>query len=68
MLDGDEQVKRNMERFPETFAFKLTEEETGLMVSQNAMLSMQVLGGSLPRFYGAWCINARQCVKEQKGH
>ena len=27
MLDGDEQVKRNMERFPESFAFKLTEEE-----------------------------------------
>ena len=44
----NEQVKRNMERFPENFSFKLTEEEAGLMVSQNAIPSRQVLGGSLP--------------------
>jgi len=43
-----EQVKRNQERFPETFMFQLTEEEVDLMVSQNAIPSKQVLGGSLP--------------------
>lgn len=44
----NEQVKRNMGRFPENFAFKITEEETGFMVSQDAIPSRQVLGGSLP--------------------
>jgi hypothetical protein len=37
-----------MGRFPENFAFKITEEETGFMVSQDAIPSRQVLGGSLP--------------------
>ena len=43
-----QQVKRNMERFPENFMFRLTEEETELMVSQNAIPSRQHLGGHLP--------------------
>ncbi len=43
-----EQVKRNQDRFPENFMFQLTEEEVDLMVSQNAIPSKQVLGGSLP--------------------
>jgi hypothetical protein len=43
-----EQVKRNRERFPENFMFRLTEEETGFMVSQNAIPSRQHLGGHLP--------------------
>lgn len=43
-----EQVKRNLERFPEKFMFQLTEEETGNMVSQNAIPSKQQLGGALP--------------------
>ena len=43
-----EQVKRNQDRFPENFMFQLTEEEVELMVSQNAIPSKQVLGGSLP--------------------
>lgn len=32
-----EQVKRNSDRFPENFMFRLTEEETDFMVSQNAI-------------------------------
>ena len=36
-----QQIKRNMERFPENFMFRLTEEETELMVSQNAIPSRQ---------------------------
>ena len=43
-----EQVKRNMERFPENFMFRLTQEEADLMVSQNAIPSKQHLGGHLP--------------------
>lgn len=43
-----EQVKRNPERFPDHFMFRLTDEETDLMVSQNAIPSKQHLGGHLP--------------------
>jgi hypothetical protein len=43
-----EQVKRNPERFPENFMFRLTEEEVDFMVSQNAIPSKQHLGGHLP--------------------
>ncbi len=43
-----EQVKRNIERFPENFMFRLTEEETDFMVSQNAIPSKQHFGGHLP--------------------
>ena len=43
-----EQVKRNLERFPDNFMFQLTEEEVETMVSQNAIPSKQHLGGYLP--------------------
>ena len=43
-----EQVKRNQVRFPENFMFQLTEQEVEDMVSQNAIPSKKVLGGSLP--------------------
>lgn len=43
-----EQVKRNLERFPENFMFQLTEEETENMVSHSAIPSKQHLGGALP--------------------
>ncbi|MCX6250241.1 MAG: ORF6N domain-containing protein [Bacteroidetes bacterium] len=43
-----EQVKRNIDRFPVNFMFRLTEEEIDLMVSQNAIPSKQHLGGHLP--------------------
>ena len=43
-----EQVKRNINKFPEHFMFRLTESEVDIMVSQNAIPSRQVLGGSLP--------------------
>lgn len=43
-----EQVKRNMQKFPEHFMFRLTESETDFMVSQNAIPSKKHLGGSLP--------------------
>ena len=43
-----EQVKRNKLRFPRNFMFQLTEKETEIMVSQNAIPSKMHLGGSLP--------------------
>ena len=43
-----EQVKRNKNRFPKHFMFQLTKKEVEDMVSQNAIPSKQVLGGSLP--------------------
>jgi len=43
-----EQVKRNSNRFPADFMFQLNNEEVDLMVSQNAIPSRQVLGGSMP--------------------
>jgi len=43
-----EQVKRNPNRFPPDFMFRLTVEEVEFMVSQNAIPSRQHLGGSLP--------------------
>lgn len=43
-----EQVKRNIERFPDDFMFQLTETEVDFMVSQNAIPSKQHLGGALP--------------------
>jgi phage regulator Rha-like protein len=43
-----EQVKRNMERFPNHFMFRLTAKEADVMVSQNAIPSKQHLGGTLP--------------------
>lgn len=43
-----EQVKRNKNRFPKNFMFQLTQKEVDLMVSQNAIPSIQHLGGHLP--------------------
>ncbi|RLD19034.1 MAG: ORF6N domain-containing protein [Bacteroidetes bacterium] len=43
-----QQVSRNTDRFPDNFMFRLTHEEVELMVSQNAIPSIQHLGGSLP--------------------
>ncbi len=43
-----EQVKRNIDRFPNNFMFRLTGKEVETMVSQNAIPSKQHLGGALP--------------------
>ncbi len=43
-----EQVKRNIKRFPVDFMFQLNDEEVHMMVSQNAIPSIQHLGGHLP--------------------
>ena len=43
-----EQVKRNIEKFPEHFMFRLNEIEVEMMITEKAIVSKQVLGGSLP--------------------
>ena len=43
-----EQAKRNIKRFPPDFMFQLNAEEVHIMVSQNAIPSIQHLGGHLP--------------------
>ncbi len=43
-----EQVIRNAVKFPSHFMFRLTADEVKTMVSQNAIPSIQQLGGSLP--------------------
>ena len=43
-----QQVKRNLDRFPQHFMFQLSDKEVDFMVSQNAIPSRQSLGGSLP--------------------
>ena len=43
-----QQVKRNLDRFPEDFMFQLTEKEAEMLVSQNVIPSKKSLGGYLP--------------------
>ena len=44
----NEQVKRNIERFPEDFMFRLNESEANVLVSQFAIPSGKYFGGHLP--------------------
>ena len=43
-----QQVKRNLDRFPEDFMFRLTAEEAEALVSQNVIPTRRSLGGTLP--------------------
>ncbi len=43
-----EQMKRNPKRFPPDFVFQLNDREVDFMLSQNAIPSIQSLGGYLP--------------------
>jgi hypothetical protein len=43
-----QQVKRNLNRFPEDFMFQISADEAEAMVSQSVIPSRRSLGGSLP--------------------
>ena len=43
-----QQIRRNIERFPEDFMFELTDEEIESMVSQNVIPSKKYFGGAKP--------------------
>lgn len=61
-----EQVKRNADRFPEDFVFKLTENEVETLVSQNAIPSKQSLGGYLPYVFTEQGVAAVSAVLKGK--
>ncbi len=61
-----EQVKRNKERFPEDFMFQLNDFEIRLMVSQNAIPSMQWLGGYKPYAFTRNGVNMLSAVLRTK--
>ncbi len=61
-----EQVKRNIERFPDDFMFELTDEEVEYLVSQNAIPSKQHLGGSLPFAFTEQGISMLSAVLKSK--
>ena len=43
-----QQVKRNLDRFPQDFMFKLNESEIEYLVSQNVIPDKRVMGGAIP--------------------
>ena len=43
-----QQVRRNIDRFPEDFMFELIDSEIDLMVSQNVIPDKRILGGAKP--------------------
>lgn len=43
-----QQVKRNLDRFPEDFMFELRQNEINDLVSQNVITHTRVLGGAAP--------------------
>jgi len=51
-----EQVKRNIERFPSHFMFQLNENEVQELLSQNAIPSIQSLGGHAPYVFSEYGI------------
>ena len=59
-----EQIKRNLERFPEDFMFSLTEDEWASLRSQFAT-SKDGRGGRtyLPKVFRAWCLNVIEYIK-----
>jgi hypothetical protein len=48
-------VKRNGERLPDDFMFRLTEAEANWLVSQNVMPHRKYLAGSLPYAFTERC-------------
>jgi hypothetical protein len=43
-----QQVKRNLDRFPEDFMFELSSSEVDELVSQNVIPTRSILGGAVP--------------------
>jgi len=62
-----EQVKRNIDRFPDDFMFRLSDDEVDFMVSQNAIPSRKHLGGSLPYVFTEQCSTVAKSVTVRFG-
>lgn len=50
-----QQVKRNLDRFPEDFMFELNSNEINDLVSQNVIPHTRVLGGAAPMAFTELC-------------
>jgi hypothetical protein len=61
-----EQVKRNIDRFPNDFMFQLSDDEVDFMVSQNAIPSRKHLGGSLPYVFTEQGVSSLSSVLTSK--
>lgn len=61
-----EQVKRNIDRFPDDFMFQLTRDEVDFMVSQNAIPSKQHLGGAFPYVFTEQGVSMLSSVLKSK--
>lgn len=61
-----EQVKRNIDRFPDDFMFQLSDDEVDFMVSQNAIPSRKHLGGSLPYVFTEQGVSSLSSVLTSK--
>lgn len=61
-----EQVKRNIERFPADFMFRLREDEVEILLSQNAIPSRKHLGGYLPYVFTEQGVAAISSVIKSK--
>ena len=61
-----QQVKRNIERFPDDFMFQLTSHEAESLVSQNVIPSQSHLGGYLPYAFTEQGIAMRSSVLKSK--
>ncbi len=61
-----EQVKRNIDRFPDDFMFRLSDDEVDFMVSQNAIPSRKHLGGSLPYVFTEQGVSSLSSVLTSK--
>jgi hypothetical protein len=61
----NEQVRRNLSRFPEDFMFQLTESETHFLRSQFATSKGGPRRAALPTIcvYRTGCSNAFECIK-----
>jgi hypothetical protein len=61
-----EQVKRNLDRFPDDFTFQLNDFEVDLLVTQNAIPSRKHLGGSNPYVFTEQGVAALSGVLKSK--
>ena len=62
----NEQVKRNIDRFPDDFCFQLTERELGILISQNATSSHGGLRKRPFAFTEHGCIMAANVLKSKR--
>ena len=63
----NEQVRRNIDRFPDDFMFQLTEQEFESLRSQFATSNKQRGGRRYLRFYRTRRSNVGKCLKQRNG-